>query len=464
MSMAKRGFLLFKSGLLLLLALLLLLPLATAIAEASAPAAPSSSVPASAPVVVIPVHHTVETGLYKFLERAMKEAEEAHAMHIVLDIDTLGGRVDSAEDIGKLLINSKVPTIAYVNGRAVSAGSYIALNANKIAMAPGSTIGAAAVVDASGSEIGDAKVIAHWASQMRSAAELRGRDPQIAEAMVDKNAGVVMKPIHRTVSKGELVSLTAEEAVKVGYAETKAADLNEVIRFAGAEGHPVIHLNPSAAETFARYVTTPWVATLLLFIGIAGIAIELFVPGFGIPGIAGLLGFGLYFFGHYAAGFAGVEEIAFFIIGVVLLIIEIFVPSFGILGILGILSLFGSVVMAAYNTQQAALNLSIAFVLALVVVFIFIRIFKHRGVWNRFILRDKLTTEQGYTSSKARTDLLGKSGVAVTPLRPSGMISVEGERIDVVTTGEFIALNKQVVVVQVEGSRIVVKEASEVVH
>ncbi|WP_079910548.1 nodulation protein NfeD [Paenibacillus sp. 32352] len=461
---AKPGSWLARSCLLLLLAFLLLLPLGTAFAVDSNPASGSSSVAKSAPVAVIPVHQTIETGLQKFLERAMKEAEDSRAMFIILDIDTLGGRVDSAEDIGEMIRNSKVPTIAYVHGRAVSAGSYIALNASKIVMEPGSTMGAAAVVDASGAEVGNVKVIAHWASQMRSAAELRGRDPQIAEAMVDKNAGVEMKAINRTVPKGQLVSLTADEALKVGYAESIGNNLDEVIRFIGAADHPVLHLEPTAAESFSRFLTQPSISILLLFIGIAGVAIELFVPGFGLPGIIGLLGFGLYFFGHYIVGFAGVEDIALFIIGVVLLIIEIFVSSFGILGILGIACLFSGVVMAAYNTKQAALHLSVAFVLAVIVVAIVVRIFKHRGVWNRFILREELTKEKGYTPTVERTDLLGKTGTSITPLRPSGTIYVGDERVDVVTSGEFIPLNKQIVIVQVEGSRVVVREVNEVLH
>lgn len=461
---AKPGSWLVRAGLMMLLVLFLLVPLGTAFAVESNPASASSSVPKSAPVVVIPVQQTIETGLQKFLERAMKEAEESRAMYIILDIDTLGGRVDSAEDIGELIRNSKTPTVAYVHGRAVSAGSYIALNAGKIVMEPGSTIGAAAVVDSSGAEVGNVKVIAHWASEMRAAAELRGRNPQIAEAMVDKNVGVELKAINRTVAKGQLVSLTADEAAKVGYAESIAANLDEVIQFIGASDHPVVHLNPTAAESFSRFLTQPSISILLLFIGIAGIAIELFVPGFGLPGILGLLGFGLYFFGHYIVGFAGVEDIALFIIGVVLLIIEIFVSSFGILGILGIACLFSSVVMAAYNTKQAALHLSVAFVLAIIVVAIVVRIFKHRGVWNRFILREELTKEKGYSPVRERTDLLGKTGTSITPLRPSGTIYVGDERVDVVTSGEFIALNKQVVIVHVEGSRVVVREAHDVLH
>ncbi|CAG7606128.1 hypothetical protein PAESOLCIP111_00883 [Paenibacillus solanacearum] len=414
--------------------------------------------PAAAPVVVIPVHQTIETGLEQFLKRAFRETQEMRAMYIVLDINTLGGRIDSAEQIGEMIRESPIPTIAYVHGKAVSAGSYIAMNAGKIAMEPGSSIGAAAVVDASGKEVDNVKVISHWSSQMKSAAELRGRNARIAEAMADKNVGVTMPEIGRTVEKGQILSLTAEEAVKVGYAETLASSVQDVIRFIKAEDHPVVNIELSAAERFARFITQPWVSMLLLFIGIAGVAIEIFVPGFGVPGILGLLGFGFYFFGHYIAGFAGIEDLVLFALGIVLLMIEVFVSSFGILGILGAISLISGVVMAAYNTQKAMLNLGIAFVLAIVVVAIVIKYFKHRGVWNRFILSEQLTSDQGYTSAKSRTDLIGATGQALTPLRPSGTALFGEERIDVVTSGDFIPAGRQVIVIQSEGSRVVVKE------
>nr|WP_275983882.1 NfeD family protein [Paenibacillus hamazuiensis] len=442
--------------------MLLMWLLALSVIGGAAVAAEPRAVPppvhsaASAPVVVVPVHQTIETGLEKFLQRAFREAELSRAMYIVLDIDTLGGRVDSAEEIGEAVRSSRIPVIAYVHGKAVSAGSYIALNAHAIVMEPGSSIGAAAVVDGAGKEVESAKVVAHWASEMRAAAELRGRDPRIAEAMVDKNAGVEMAAIHRTVQKGELVSLTAEEAVAVGYAEKIVKDLNEVLQYLNAADHPVQTIEPTPAEKLARFLTSPYVAALLLVIGLAGIAIELFVPGFGLPGILGLLGFGLYFFGHYMAGFAGIEDVVLFAIGAVLLVIEIFVPSFGILGIIGIACLFGSVVMAAYNTKQAAISLGIAFLIAAVVVAVVVKIFKHRGIWNRFILRERLDTDQGFVASPPKTQLLGSSGVAVTPLRPSGIAEIGGRRVDVVTSGEFIPVHTEVVVIAVEGPRVVV--------
>ncbi|WP_426447808.1 NfeD family protein [Paenibacillus sp. S-38] len=443
-----------------LLALLLLLPLFLAwhMPGVQAGAASASTAPRAAPVVVIPVHQSVESGLQAFLERAFLEAEEMGAYYIVLDLNTFGGRVDSAQAIGELVKNSRVPTVAYVRGKALSAGSYIALNAGKIVMEPGSSLGAAAVVDGAGQEIESVKVVSAWSGMMKSAAELRGRNPAVAEAMVDKNAGLNLPELGRTVPKGQIVTLTADEAVKVGYAETVAPDLDAVVSFIGGTEHPRIEVGPTLAERIARFVTEPWLASLLLIIGIAGILIELFVPGFGLPGLLGLLGFGLYFFGHYIAGFAGFEELALFAAGILLLVTEIFVSSFGILGLLGAGALFSGVVMAAYNTQQAALNLAIASVVALIAAGAVIWIFRRWGVWNRFILSERLTTDEGYVSSQERRDLLGASGRSLTPLRPSGTAQFGEERVDVVTSGQFIPAGSIVIVTQVEGSRVVVKE------
>ncbi|AEI42658.1 NfeD family protein [Paenibacillus mucilaginosus] len=447
-------------GMIWLMALLAALPLWLGwhIPRAGASGGSASTAPRAAPVVVIPAHQSVESGLQAFLERAFLEAEEMGAYYIVLDLNTFGGRVDSAQAIGELVKNSRIPTIAYVRGKALSAGSYIALNAGKIAMEPGSSLGAAAVVDGAGNEVESVKVVSAWSGMMKAAAELRGRNPAIAEAMVDKQAGVNLPELGRTVPKGQIVTLTADEAVKVGYAETVAPDMEAVISFIGGADHPRVDVGATPAERVARFVTEPWVASLLLIIGIAGILIELFIPGFGIPGILGLLGFGLYFFGHYIAGFAGFEELALFAAGILLLVTEIFVSSFGILGLLGAGALFSGVVMAAYNTQQAALNLAVASVVALIAAGAVIWMFRRRGVWNRFILSDRLTTDEGYVSSRERRDLIGTTGRSLTPLRPAGTAQFGEERVDVVTSGQFIPAGSRVVVTQVEGSRVVVKE------
>ncbi|MCU6707671.1 nodulation protein NfeD [Paenibacillus sp. J5C_2022] len=414
---------------------------------------------AGSAVFVIPVKHTVEQGLYAFLKRAFKEAEEGRAAHVILVVNTLGGEVVSASDIGELIRSSSIPTTAYVEGKAVSAGTYIALNADHIAMQPGSTIGSAAVVNGStGEMIQNPKVVSFWVSQMTEAAKLNGRDPAIAAAMVDVQATVALKDkIGRDKQAGEILSLSHSEANKVGYSDYTASSVQEVAEWLGLGQRTLIEVQPSIAEEVARFLIHPAVSTVLLIIGIAGIAIELLVPGFGVPGIMGMLAMGLFFFGSYLSGFAGMESVVLFVLGVVLLFIEIFVPSFGILGLLGSASLVAGVVIAAPDPRSGILSLAIAFVAALVIVVLFARTHRGRGVWNKFILRDKLTTEEGYLSAASKELLVGQEGIAVTPLRPAGTALLADQRVDVITSGQFIEANTPVQVVKVEGTWVVVK-------
>ncbi|GMK45547.1 NfeD family protein [Paenibacillus glycanilyticus] len=409
-------------------------------------------------VYVVPVKQTVESGLKSFLERAYKEAAEAKAERVILVINTFGGEVTSAEEIGELIRKSSVPTTAYVEGKAVSAGTYIALNAQNIVMEPGSTIGAAAVVNGSGELIDNPKVVSFWVKTMREAAELNGRDPDIAAAMVDPGATLPLPDLKQVKQSGQILTLTADEALKVGYAEYKAESVDDAIKWLGLENRERIELNPSIAEKLASWLVNPIVMTVLFILGIAGIAIELFVPGFGVPGIVGILSFGLYFFGHYIAGFAGMESVVLFIVGIALLLIEVFVPSWGILGILGSASLIAGVLTAASNPMTAFISLVIALVAAAVILYFVVRKYKDRGIWNKFILREKLTTEQGYLSAETKEDLLGQEGIAITPLRPAGTIQIGDNRIDVVTSGEFIASGKTVKVIKTEGTWVVVRE------
>lgn len=439
-----------------MLSLLLGLPLWTAAAETKAP--PSAASAPGTAVFVVPVKQAIESGLQSFLERAFEEAEQASADRILLVIDTLGGRVVNADEIGDLIRSSSVPVVAYVQNRAMSAGAFIALNADQIIMHPGSTIGAAAVVDGSGTLIEDPKTVSHWVGAMRSAAELNGRDPEVAIKMADPYSAVHIQKLNKTYGKGEVLTLTAEEALQVGYSEHTAGSVEDALKWLGLDNRSIIEFNPSLAENIARFVTSQGIATLLLILGLAGVAIELFVPGFGVPGIVGLVSFGLYFFGHYIAGFAGMETAVLFAIGIGLLIIELFVPSFGILGILGIASLVGGILMAAYDTADALLNLTVAVIVAAVVVAVFSYIFKKRGIWNKFILKERLTSEEGFVSAESKILLQGLEGIALTPLRPSGTVDIAGERVDVITSGEFIASGVRVKVIKVEGTRVVVGE------
>ncbi|MDO3409167.1 NfeD family protein [Saccharibacillus sp. CPCC 101409] len=208
----------------------------------------------------------------------------------------------------------------------------------------------------------------------------------------------------------------------------------------------------------ADFLTTPIMLTLLLFIGLAGVVIELLLPGLIFPGVLGVSAFILYFLANTFAGFASTYVWLLFAVGIVLMALEMFIPSFGILGLLGAGSLIGGVVMAAWDTGHAFTSLGIAFVLASAAVGIVAFVFKERGIWNRFILKDSLTSEAGYNSAVTRYELVGRDGVSLTPLRPSGTVLIDGERIDVVTEGGFIERDKAVTIVKTEGGRVVVQE------
>lgn len=215
------------------------------------------------------------------------------------------------------------------------------------------------------------------------------------------------------------------------------------------------------AEHLSAFLTHPVTATVLLVVGIVGITLELLFFSSGLLALAGIIGFALYFLGFYLAGFAGFGDLAVFGIGIVLLILELVVPSFGILSVLGAICLFGGVLMAAGDPKQAGIMLGIAVLVAIIAVVIAIKYFRHRGVWNRFILKEQLTTDKGFTASPDRAFLVGMEGTSITPLRPAGTAVIRGERFDVVTDGGFIPAGKKIVVVVVEGTRVVVREAFE---
>ncbi|MBO2943261.1 nodulation protein NfeD [Paenibacillus sp. F411] len=415
----------------------------------------------SGAVYVIPVKQQIEQGLGSFLERAFQEAKEMNAGLIVLEIDTPGGRVDTAGEIGTLLQETDIPTVAFIRGDAASAGSYIALNADKIAMAPGSMIGSASMVDGMGNPVEDAKLVSWWKAQMVSAAESSGRNEQIAAGMADPKVAVELTELGRTVEAGDIVALSAEEALKVGYSDTMAGTVNEVIEFMGFSGNEVFEMELTFSEKLASFLTNPFVMTLLLFMGIAGVLIELIVPGFGIPGVLGITGFVLYFFGNSVAGFAGMETWLLFVIGIALLAMELFVPSFGILGVIGSISLIFGVVQAAYTTTHVAWSLGIAAVCALIAIVVVALVFKERGIWNKFILSDSLSRENGYIPVQERDILIGLTGITLTPLRPSGTADIGGQRMDVVTAGGFIPSGSSIRVLKTDGTRIVVEQVPE---
>ena len=419
------------------------------------------------------VHHVtisgvIDLGLAPYVQRALRQAESDGAAALVLEINTFGGRVDAAVQIRDALIDSKVRTLAFVNKRAISAGALIALASHRIAMAGGSTIGAATPVQVGGAG-GQAlpteeKTVSYVRKEFRATAESRGRPPAVAEAMVDSD--VVIPGL---VEKGKLLTLTTDEALAQKIADFRADTLADALAQAGLAGADVRRLEPNWAEEVVRVLTHPVLSSLLVSVGMLGILLELRTPGFGVAGAIGLATLGLFLWGHWLVALAGWEEMLLVGGGVALLLLELLViPGFGVAGVLGIAAILAGLVLSMVgpgNTMQliAAVGVRVGLALALAVAasLVLMRFLTRLPVGRRLVLETQLRGPEGYASAPdADAPLLGKHGLARSMLRPAGIAEIEGRRVDVVTEGELVDAGDAVVVIRVDGNRVVVQRAA----
>lgn len=402
-------------------------------------------------VYVIPVEDIIDQGLARFVERGYQEAEQAGAALVILEVDTPGGLIDSAKDIRDTIWDSSIPSVALVSGRAISAGAFITVACPQIAMMPGTTIGdAEARING---QRADEKYLSAWTQEFAATAERNGRDPEIARAMVDRDI-----EIPGLVEKGKLLTFTYSQAQEHGYADYTVADRAELLEKLGLNQATIIEENLTVAERLTRIVTSPYIAPLLLTIGIAGIIIEIFTFGWGVAGTLGIISLILYFGGHLMAGFSGWGVLLLFIIGVILLVIEMFIPGFGVLGIGGIISIFASIILAAPSWEAGLTSLVLALIGTVILVLIAFRFLTKRKFWSRLTLATRYNKEDGYVpQSQDYSIYQGQKGQASTTLRPAGTVILDdGTRVDVVTQGEFIERGERIQVLAVEGIRIIV--------
>ena len=399
-------------------------------------------------------------GLAPFIERTLDEAAAAGARAVVLDIETPGGRVDAAERIINAISRSEVPVYAYVNMHAYSAGAMIALATDRVLMQEGAVMGAATPVDGSGTKAPE-KIVSAMRAQMRALAEARGLDPTIAEAMVDEEIA-----IDGVIDEGKLLTLTAGEAVALGYAET-VDGWEDVLAAIGVEGVAVVQAQVNWAERIVRFFTNPVIVPFLLSLGFLGLIVEIKTAGFGLAGIAGLLSLALFFGAHLLIGLAGAEDLILVAAGLALIAVEVLViPGFGIFGIAGLVALLGGLVMAQVGNlpsqedfARAAGVLSATALLVVLTSWVFLRsIIRNRRLSRSgIVLPESTDREDGYTSADLRPELVGAVGVAITALRPSGVGLFADERVDVVSESEWIEEGTRVRIVSAEGYRHIVR-------
>jgi membrane-bound serine protease (ClpP class) len=302
-------------------------------------------------------------------------------------------------------------------------------------------------------ERADEKYLSPWRAEMVALANLHGRDPDIARAMVDRDFA-----LEGLSEKGKLLTFTAQEAKEYGYADYLTDDVSALLGDLDYGEIRIRRIEIAPLEQFAQVLTSSYIAPFLLMIGLAGIVIELMTAGFGIAGIVGILSLSLYFGGHFIAGFTGLESILLFILGLILLSVEAFIPGFGLAGLAGILCMAASFILVAPSWQAGLQSLVIALVGTIILVLISLKFLTKRKFWEKIILNLSYGKDTGYVSQKQDYSVYaGKIGKAQTPLRPAGAIVLEDNtRLDVVTEGDFIEKGTEVIVLRTEGSRIVV--------
>lgn len=407
----------------------------------------------------IEVSGTIEGGLAPYTARALREAGEANAAAVFLDINTPGGRVDAAEMMADAIRATPIPVYAFVNPRAYSAGALIALATDGIYMTPGAVLGAATPVDGQGTKMAE-KYVSAMRAEFRALAEQQGLDPRIAEAMVDDKLGVpgLLEP-------GKLLTLSTAEALKVGYAKAEVATQAELLSELGLDGAEVVSVGVNWAESLVRFLTNPLVAPLLLSMGLLGLVFEIKTGAFGLGGVLSLLSLGLFFGSHYLVGLAGWEEVILLLGGLLAIAVEIFVlPGFGVAGILGIVLLVLAVVLAMLGSlpsfQDVVQSLAVLVTALILTGAVFVAWIRHLPNSTRFrglILADGLPSSDGFVSARVRPELVGQEARAVTDLRPAGTVMINDERIDVVTEGDYIKSGSTVRIVRAEGHRHVVR-------
>ncbi len=424
----------------------------------------------------------VDKALWRLTQKAFDASEEWNADLILIRMNTYGGLVDMADSIRTKILNYEKPVWVFIDNNAASAGALIAISADSIYMRPGSNIGAATVVNQTGEVVPD-KYQSYMRSTMRSTAEAHGkdtiivgrdtifrwhRDPKIAEAMVDPSVF-----IEQVIDTGKVLTFTAQEAIKWGFCEGLADDIDEVLSIGGIK-NPVIKMHrQTGLDKFIGFLLSPAVQGLLILLIVGGIYFELQTPGIGFPIIAAAAGAIFYFAPLYLEGLAANWEILIFVAGIALLLVEIFaIPGFGVAGISGIvlmvtglaLSLVDNVVFDFSGVGFTGLFKSFAFV----IFFFFVAILLSIWVSSRLLTRSPLAflalnqvqeRSEGFVGVDPElATLVGMEGTAYSILRPSGKVIIKGQVYDAIAESSWIQKGEKVKVERVEATQLYVKK------
>lgn len=411
-----------------------------------------------AKVMVIPIREAIMQPELYILRRGIKQAINDGVDTVILDMNTPGGSIAVTFEMLQVLDRFPGKTVTFVNTDAISAGALISAGTDQIFFAPTGVIGAAAPVLATGGDLSKSmrsKIVSYLKAKVRSFSGEEGFRSEVISAMIDEDfefkiGDEVIK------AKGELLSLTAKEAMKM-YGDPPVPllgagiveDLDElVVALHGPGAHQVTRMETSWSERVAQHITG-W-ASVMMGIGLLLLFLEFKTPGFGLPGILGGVLMLAVFFGHYLAGLSGHEPLLFFLLGVVLVLVELFFfPGLVVFALSGLLLMLGSLVwsmadlwpgeeveFSAEVFMGPLLSMMTGVGIALVAFLLLLRFLPRGGLWGRMVLETSVGGNPGGPQPLAggsgpilsQGDLGGATGVAVTPLMPSGQVEIGGRR------------------------------------
>ncbi|BDD10739.1 hypothetical protein FUAX_31710 [Fulvitalea axinellae] len=416
-------------------------------------------------VFIFKIDDTIDPRMNRRVDLALNQAKRDSADLIIIEMDTYGGAVNDADDIRTRLLNLDRPVYVFIDKDAASAGALISIACDSIYMAPGASIGAATVVTGEGKAAPD-KYQSYMRSVMRTTAEARGRDPRIAEAMVDQNI-----QIDSISQEGKVITFTTSEAIKYGFCEAQEKDIEGILTRVGIKDYKIQRFELSSSEKIISIFLNPFVSGILVMIILGGLYFELQSPGVGFPLLAAVIALVLYFVPYYLNGLAANWEMVIFFIGLALLAVEIFViPGFGVAGFAGITLIVSSLILVMLDNDlfdfsyvsgeditRATASILGAMVSAIVMASILGAKAKKIASFSKLSLEDTQDRKQGYTANFKNKSMVGVKGKVYSRLRPSGKIMIDGELYDAYSRGEFIDKNDEVVVIGESGNSLQVK-------
>ena len=418
-------------------------------------------------VFTFAIDENIDPGMNRRVKLAMDQAAALKADVILIEMDTYGGAVTDADEIRTRILESKIPVYVFINKDAASAGALISIACDSIYMAPGASIGAATVVNGTDGTAAPDKYQSYMRSMMRSTAEATGRNPQIAEAMVDEK--LVVPGISDSSS---VITFSVAEAIQNGFCEGEYSSVKEILTAQGLQSAEIIAYEEKTVDTIISFFLSPAVSGILILLIIGGIYFELQTPGIGFPLALAVTAALLYFIPYYLNGLAENWEILAFVIGIILLAVEFFViPGFGVFGVAGIVLTLGGLVLGMLPNQAfdfelvpasqlfgALLTVILAALAAVGMVFWLTPKVNEWGAFKHLTLASTQDRAQGFTSSTYSEDMLGKIGTVHSRLRPSGKVEIDGEIFDAYSRGEFLDQGESIEVISTEGTSLRVKK------